>query len=71
MGTHFVKFPNFCDSLIFVDSNYSAGVQIADFCAGAIFRKYENSDNTFFEILKPSIRKHNNNIDGAGIKLYK
>lgn len=71
MGTHFVKFPNFCDSLIFVDSDYSAGVQIADFCAGAIFRKYENKDDTFFEILKPSIRKHKNSIEGAGIKLYK
>lgn len=71
MGTHFVKFPNFSDSLIFVDSDYNAGVQIADFCAGAIFRKYENNDNTFFDILKPSIRKHKNSIEGAGIKLYK
>lgn len=71
MGTHFVKFPNFCDSLIFADSDYNAGVQIADFCAGAMFRKYESNDETFFEILKPSIRKHNGKIDGAGIKVYK
>ena len=71
MGTHFVKFPNFCDALIFVDSDYSAGIQVADFCAGAIFRKYEKKDNEFFDILKPSIRKHKGSIDGAGIKLYK
>lgn len=71
MGTHFVKFPNFCDSLIFADSDYSAGIQIADFCAGAMYRKYESDDETFFEILKPSIRTHKGNIDGAGIKLYK
>ncbi len=71
MGTYFVKFPNFCDTLIFVDSDYSAGIQIADFCAGAIYRKYEKEDDTFFNILKPSIRTHKGNIIGAGIKLYK
>lgn len=70
MGTHFVKFPNFCDTLIFVDSDYSAGIQVADFCAGAIFRNFEKNDDEFFNILKPSIRSHNNSIDGAGIKLY-
>lgn len=71
MGTHFVKFPNFCDSLIFADSDYTAGIQMADFCAGAIFRKYEKEDNEFFNILKPAIRTHNNSIVGAGIKVYK
>ncbi len=71
MGTYFVKFPNFCDSLIFVDSDYSAGIQLADFCAGAIYRKYERNDDTFFEIMKPAIRKHSGKIEGAGIKLYK
>ena len=71
MGTYFVKFPNFCDTLIFVDSDYSAGIQIADFCAGAIYRKYEKEDDTFFNILKPSIRTHKGEIIGAGIKLYK
>ncbi len=70
MGTHFVKFPNFCDTLIFADSDYSAGIQVADFCAGAIYRKYENEDSTFFDILKPSIRKYRKKILGAGIKLY-
>ncbi len=29
MGTHFIKFPNFCDTLIFLDSDYSAGIQVA------------------------------------------
>lgn len=71
MGTYFVKFPNFCDSLIFVNSDYSAGIQLADFCAGAIFRKYEGNDETFFNILQKSIRKHKGSIEGAGIKLYK
>ena len=70
MGTHFIKFPNFCESIVFVDSDYYSGVQLADFCAGAIYRKYENNETEFFEELKPAIRKHNNSIYGTGIKLY-
>jgi len=71
-GTHYIKFPNFCESLIFMDSNYSAGIQCADFCAGAIHKKFETNDDTFFSILRPAIR-HNkfNNIYGHGIKIYK
>ncbi len=70
MGTHFVEFPNFCESIVFVDSDYYLGVQLADFCAGAIHRKYENDDERFFEIIKSAIRKYKGNIYGAGIKLY-
>ena len=70
MGTHFIKFPNFCESIVFVDSDYYSGVQFADFCAGAIYKKYENHNDDFFEELKSAIRKHNNSINGAGIKLY-
>lgn len=70
MGTHFVKFPNFCESLLFVDSDYYLGVQLADFCAGAIHKKYESENEEFFNELKPAIRKHHNSIYGAGIKLY-
>ena len=70
MGTHFIKFPNFCESIVLVDSNYYSGVQFADFCAGAIYKKYENGNSEFFEELKPAIRKHHNSIYGAGIKLY-
>lgn len=71
MGTHFVKFPNFCENIIFVDSDDFSGVQLADFCAGAIHRKYEQNDDTFFNELIPAIASKKNNIYGAGIKLYK
>ena len=70
MGTYFVEFPNFCESIVFVDSDYYLGVQLADFCAGAIHRKYENEDERFFEMIKPAIRKYKGNIYGAGIKVY-
>ncbi len=71
MGTYFIKFPNFCESIIFVDSDDFSGVQLADFCAGAIHRKYEREDEEFFNKLLPAIVTKRNNIYGPGIKLYK
>ena len=71
MGTYFIKFPNFCESIIFVDSDDFSGVQLADFCAGAIHRKYEREDKEFFNKLLPAIVTKRNNIYGPGIKLYK
>lgn len=66
------SFPNFCESLVFIDSNYSCGIQCADFCAGAIHKKFESDDDSFFNLLLPAIRcNKNNNIYGYGIKLYK
>lgn len=72
LGTHYIKFPNFCESLVFLDSNYSCGIQCADFCAGVIHKKFEMNDETFFELLQPAIRcNKQNDIYGRGIKLYK
>lgn len=72
LGTHYIKFPNFCESLVFLDSAYSAGIQCADFCAGAIHKKFESNEDTFFDLLLPAIRcNKSNNINGYGIKLYK
>ena len=72
LGTHYIKFSNFCESLVFIDSAYSSGIQCADFCAGAIHKKFENDDSKFFDILLPSIRTNKQgNVYGHGIKLYK
>lgn len=56
LGTHYIKFPNFCESLVFIDSNYSCGIQCADFCAGAIHKKFENNEDIFFKSLLPAVR---------------
>lgn len=72
LGTYYIKFPNFCESLVFIDSNYSCGIQCADFCAGAIHRKFEMNDENFFNLLLPAIRcNKENEIYGYGIKIYK
>ncbi len=70
IGTKYMGFPNFSESLVFVDSQYSSGVQLADFCAGAIFKKFENNNEDFLNILNPAIRNHNGRIDGVGIKEF-
>ncbi|MCI9039002.1 MAG: DUF3800 domain-containing protein [Clostridia bacterium] len=72
LGTHYIKFPNFCESLVFIDSNYSCGIQCADFCAGAIHKKIEMEDDELYNFLFPAIRKNKlGNIFGYGIKIYK
>ena len=72
LGTYYINFPNFYESLIFLDSSYYCGIQCADFCAGAIHKKFEIGDETCFNLLLPSIRKNKvGNIYGHGIKLYK
>lgn len=72
LGTYYINFPNFCESLVFIDSNFSSGIQCADFCAGAIHKYFEANDSFFFDLLLPAIRcNKEGNIYGYGIKLYK
>lgn len=71
MGTHFMKFPSFCESIMFADSKDLSGIQLADFCVGAIHKKYEREDEEYFNLLLPAIVNKEGNIYGPGIKLYK
>ena len=60
LGTYYITFPNFCESLVFIDSQYCSGIQ------------FESNNDEFFNQLLPSIRKSKlGNIYGYGIKLYK
>lgn len=45
------------ETLFFVPSELSVGIQLADMVAGSIFRKLEKKDDRFFEIIKDSLRK--------------
>ena len=71
MGTKYIGFPNFSESLVFIDSQYSSGIQLADFCAGAIFKNFEDNVTKFQDILIPAIRSHNGRIEGVGLKIFK
>ena len=38
MGTEFVHFPNFSESIVFIDSEYCIGIQLADICSAIIHK---------------------------------
>lgn len=71
IGTQYISFNNFCESLVFIDSTYSHGIQCADFCAGAIHQLVENKKTEAFEIIKPALRNKKGTIRGYGIKIFK
>lgn len=67
-GDFVSKYKNLVESLFFVPSDLSVGIQLADMVAGAIWRNYEAGDSRWFEMLKPSIRcSSQGTIDGFGI----
>lgn len=70
MGTKYIGFPNFSESLVFIDSEYSSGIQLADFCAGSIFKYFEEENDTYVNMIKNSIRNHNGKINGVGLKEF-
>ncbi|MDO6355099.1 DUF3800 domain-containing protein [Caloramator sp. CAR-1] len=71
LGTYYMSFPYFSETPIFVDSDYSAGVQLADYCAGITHRAYEAGKSDWFEKIKPALRKSKTgNITGYGLKVF-
>jgi Protein of unknown function (DUF3800) len=65
------KYGNLIEGLFLQPSNLSVGIQFADLVAGAIWRKFERGDATWFDLLLPSIRKSTaGSIEGHGIVKY-
>lgn len=63
-GTYRTRFPRIIEGIFLTPSEYSIGIQAADFCVGAIFRKQEKNDNTYFNIIS-------NKFKGAWYKTIK
>ena len=61
-------YPNLVESLFFLPSDISIGIQLADMVAGAVWRKFEKDDDYCYKQLEPSIRKSPGGIvEGFGI----
>jgi hypothetical protein len=59
---------NIVEGLFIVPSHYSTGIQLADMVAGAVYRLYSKGDRTYYELIKPSIRKSPaGDVGGYGI----
>jgi uncharacterized protein DUF3800 len=62
------KYHNLVESLFFVPSDLSIGIQLADMVAGAIWRKFEVRSDRWYRMLEPSLRcSKQGEVDGYGI----
>jgi len=67
-GTYTSQYKNFVESLFFVPSHLSIGVQLVDMVAGAIWRAQSHGDRTWYDIIRPSFRlSPRGGVDGYGI----
>lgn len=62
------NYENLVESLFFLPSHLSVGIQFADIVAGAVWRKYEKNDDTCYRQLESSFRRSPSGvIEGFGI----
>lgn len=61
-------YKNLVESLFFLPSDTSVGIQLADMVAGAVWRKYEKGDDYWYQRLEPAMRKSATGVvEGYGI----
>jgi hypothetical protein len=61
-------YKNLIEGLFLTPSHLSVGIQLVDLVAGAIWRRFEAGDSTWFDVIKPSFRcAANGAIDGYGV----
>lgn len=67
-GDFISSYENLIESLFFQPSDLSLGVQLADMVAGAVWRKFEKNDESFYRQLEPAIRtSKRGDVVGYGI----
>ena len=70
-GEFTTRYDNLIEGLFLEPSNLSIGIQLADLVAGAIWRKFERGDDTWFNLLEPSLRRNaSGSVYGHGIVLF-
>lgn len=67
IGHTYGQIRNFAEVPLFLDSKASRLIQLADLVAYAIYRKYENSDNTLFQVIERSFDFYNGQQHGLSI----
>lgn len=56
-GANQSSYENLVESLILAPSDDSLGIQLADMVAGAVWRKYERGDPSFYDMIESSFRR--------------
>jgi Protein of unknown function (DUF3800) len=68
-GSYFMNFDRLVDTISFMPSDESVGVQIADLIAGSFSRYLNDGDPGFARILWPALRRsYYGHVNGYGIK---
>jgi hypothetical protein len=57
--------PRLLETPLFVDSKLTSMVQVADVCAYAIRRYFENGETELFDLIYSKFRRHNGRLVGA------
>ncbi|MDN5302395.1 MAG: hypothetical protein PWQ60_1909 [Thermoanaerobacteraceae bacterium] len=57
LGTYYTNFSHFSRTAFFSDSEDCIGIQLADHCAGPIYRMITDGKNDWYDLLLPKIRK--------------
>lgn len=68
-GTEFAEIKHLIETIMFVPSDVSIGIQYADFCVGAVGRKYNSGDDKYFQIIEKNLRGYPKYL-GKGLKEY-
>ena len=63
-GTRFGKLKHMAEVPMFVDSKLSRVLQIADFVAYAVFRRYERGDSSFLDLIIPKFDESEGKLHG-------
>lgn len=67
-GIYTSRYPNFIETVFFAPSHLSVGLQLADMVAGSIWRKFERSDERYYKLIEPAVRRGPaGDADGYGI----
>jgi len=69
IGTKYAKIEHLIETIMFVPSDVSIGIQYADFCVGAVGRKYNSGDDKYFKIIERNFRGWPEHL-GKGLKEY-
>ena len=64
-------YSNFIETIFFSPSHMSIGIQLSDMIAGAVWRRFEHDDATWFERVQPVLRRSpDGRVDGFGIARF-
>jgi hypothetical protein len=71
-GTVWTNLPNIAETVMFVPSHHSPGIQFADYAVGAMSRWWNYRDDKYLRILHPVIRTDpHGEWRGAGLKSFR